>query len=58
MNDAPAPEEQARQLMANAGRAYLGTLAERPGAVAGTTLFPFVSLVLTKRNPSPHGAGR
>jgi hypothetical protein len=54
MNDTLPPEKQARHLMANAGRAYLGTLAERPGADGGTTVFPFVSLVL----PAPDHAGR
>jgi putative heme iron utilization protein len=46
MNDSAAPEAQARQLMVNAGRAYLGTLAERPVSGGGAAVFPFVSLVL------------
>ncbi len=37
--------------MANAGRAYLGTLAERPGVAGGASVFPFVSLVLPARDP-------
>jgi putative heme iron utilization protein len=44
-NEAAAPERQARQLMVNAPRAYLGTLAQRPDP-GGATVFPFVSLVL------------
>jgi putative heme iron utilization protein len=52
-NEAAAPEAQAKGLMMNAPRAYLGTLAERAGA-GGATVFPFVSLVL----PALDSAGR
>ncbi|HVT51410.1 MAG TPA: pyridoxamine 5'-phosphate oxidase family protein [Dongiaceae bacterium] len=54
MNDTLAPEAEARQLMVNATRAYLGTLAERPAAAGGAAVFPFVSLVL----PALDGQGR
>jgi putative heme iron utilization protein len=46
MDDTAAPAAEARQLMVNAAKAYLGTLAERPSEGAGTAVFPFVSLVL------------
>ena len=52
MNDAAAPDTQARQLMVNAARAYLGTLAERPTSGSGATVFPFVSLVLPALDPA------
>lgn len=51
MNDAAAPEAQARQLMVNGTRAYLGTLAERPGSGGNAAVFPFVSLVLPALDP-------
>ncbi len=51
MNDSAAPELQARQLMVNAGRAYLGTLAERSGSGAGAATFPFVTLVMPAIDP-------
>jgi hypothetical protein len=54
MTDTPAPAAEAKRLMENAARAYLGTLAERPAAAAGTTVFPFVSLVL----PAQDAQGR
>jgi putative heme iron utilization protein len=46
MNDTVSPEAQARQLMVNGARAYLGTLAERPASTGGAAVFPFVTLVL------------
>ena len=54
MHDAVEPEIQARELMVNAVRAYLGTLAARPAADGNATVFPFVSLVL----PALDAAGR
>src|ERR1700760_2133340 len=54
MNDTAAPAIQARHLMAQATRAYLGTLAERPGTGEAKAVFPFVSLVL----PALDAAGR
>ena len=55
MNDAAAPEAQARRLMVNAPRAYLGTLAERPApdkaGGSGAAVFPFVTLVLPALDP-------
>jgi heme iron utilization protein len=50
MSESPAPELQARQLMIEGSRAYLGTLAERAAAEGGTPVFPFVSLVLPGRD--------
>jgi putative heme iron utilization protein len=50
MTGTATPEAQAKRLMENAARAYLGTLAERPAADGGTTVFPFVSLVLPARD--------
>jgi putative heme iron utilization protein len=50
MTDTAAPDAEARALMANATRAYLGSLAERPAAGSGGTVFPFVSLVLPARD--------
>jgi hypothetical protein len=47
----PAPAAQARRLIADATRAYLGTVAERPALNGGAELFPFVSLVLPGRDP-------
>jgi len=51
MSDQTAPEAQARQLMVNGTRAYLGTLAERPGSGGTAAIFPFVSLVLPALDP-------
>jgi hypothetical protein len=46
MDDTAAPSTEARRLMAEAAKAALGTLADRPAAGGGTAVFPFVSLVL------------
>jgi putative heme iron utilization protein len=46
MDDTISPQAQARGLMVNAGRAYLGTLAERPAPAGEPAVFPFVTLVL------------
>jgi putative heme iron utilization protein len=44
------PAKTARSLIETASRAYLGTLAERGAAPAGSDTFPFVSLVLPGRD--------
>jgi putative heme iron utilization protein len=49
MNDAEAPADQVREMIATGRRAYLGTIAARE-----SDRFPFVSLVL----PAPDPAGR
>jgi len=51
MNGTSSPEIQAKQLMVNAARAYLGTLAERPVPNSAATVFPFVTLVLPALDP-------
>lgn len=50
------PAKGARALIDGATRAYLGSLAERPGGAGGSPgdgkgVFPFVSLVLPGRDP-------